>query len=195
MPNLRQCSPTDWMTMPRSKILLPLWLALSCAACGTNFNKIPGVKKLTTPKNGPKTTAFLDNYCNDYERPGLREGTPLSTLLWDDECSGGVYNCAAGLDAAKGSLPSAYEKVFRDLLDAVPSQSGGPSFVYLSCDITAQSYLSSIGIDGLGLMRSTKHAQFLVDFIEIHGHRYFEDTTTPFRLARTLFLIGKNTHG
>lgn len=178
--------------MHRLKVSLALWLALSCAACWTNFNKLPGVKKMTTPKNGPKTTAFLNNYCNDYERPGLRQGSPLEVLLHDDGCSAGVYGCSAGLDAAKGSLPSSYEKVFRDLLDAVPSETGGPGFVYLSCDITAQADLSTIGIDGLGLMRSTKHAQFLVDFIGTHGHRYFEDSSTPFRLARALFLIGKN---
>lgn len=180
------------MMLHRFQASLLIALTLCSSACWLNFNKVPGVKKLTAPKPGPKTLAFRKNYCDESSPPRLRAGTPLTALIWDGDCGTGLTACAAGFDAVKGSLPSAYEELFSDLLDAGLTDGGSPDFVYHSCDIImgVEPYL--LGIEGLGFMRSTKHQAVLTDLAIQHGDANFNNSSTQRTLVRALFLTGKS---
>lgn len=171
---------------------LSLCFALICSACLPIGKNIPGLKKLSAPKSGPKTLAFQKDYCTDGERRTVRTGTPLAALLWDDGCSSGMTSCNAGLDAAKGTLPGAYEKLFRELLYASTEESGGPNFVYDTCNITSRVKPYILGIEGLGFTRSEKHQTALTEFASQYGHLNFNDSSTQRRLVRSLFLTGKS---
>lgn len=178
--------------MNRLAVTLSTCAALLCGACLPLGKNIPGLKKLSAPKSGPITLAFQRDYCTDSERRTVRQGTPLAVLLWDDKCGAGMTTCATGLDAAKGTLPAPYEKLFRDLLHASTEESGGPNFVYDTCNVTSRVKPYVLGIDGLGLSHAEKHQAALADFARQYGHLNFNDSSTQRRLVRALFLTGKS---
>lgn len=154
---------------------------------------LPFAKTLSRPKADPDKLAFRKKYCTDSERAGLREGTPLSELIWEFDCGKGMTRCSAGLDAAAGRLPDHYAQVFLDVLASKPRESGGPEFTSNTCDITSTQRPYILGIDGLGLMHSSKDVQALADFADQYGELNFNDSSTQRRLARALFLTGESS--
>ncbi len=181
--------------MTRIPAFLPLLFTLACGCSLTNFNKIPGVKRLTGPKPDPDRVAFRKKHCSDRsERPQPREGTPLYILHFEKNCGhNGVAACEVGLHAVLGKLPEAYADTFADLVHAKPGEFGAPQFSYKTCDITTRVPPYTLGLDGLGLTRSKAHQQVLVEFARDYGDKNFNDSSTQSRLARALFLSGESS--
>jgi len=181
-------------TMNRVQVCLLSSLVLCIGACLPSLN-IPGVKRLTAPKPDPDQVEFREKHCSTgsgHSQP--REGTPLHDVHFGKKCGRrGLTSCELGLDAVVGKLPPDYTDALADLVRAKPSESGSPRFTYEVCDINTTVRPYTLGIDGIGLSRSSKHQPLLVDFVRDYGGLNFNDDSTQRRLARALFLSGKSS--